>query len=71
MERAAFLSYLTRLVKDGKVVEQQAGDLLRKFDAGDIDDADLPLPLNEAITDLSDADVSIAIGELKAMGINL
>lgn len=69
MSREDFIEYLVRLVADGFVDETEAADLLRRFDAGDIDEDTLPLPLNETITPTTEDDVNKAAIILVTLGI--
>lgn len=69
MNRAEFLAYLTRLVKDRKLTEKDAGQMLRQFDAGEIDENDLPLTLKEAIAPITQTDVDRAMEGLKELGV--
>lgn len=68
MSRAEFLQFLTRLARDDFLTEREAGVLLRRFDRGEIDDALLPLPLAEAITDPTEDDARRALALLLAIG---
>lgn len=70
MDRDAFISLLIRAVKDSTVTEDEARDLLRHFDAGDIqlDEDETPLDLSEAITPVTESDVEKAIRALLTLG---
>lgn len=64
MTRTQFKSMLIRAVQDELLTEDEARTLLRRFDAGEISDADLPLPLSEAIIGANDSDVEKAVTAL-------
>lgn len=70
MNREAFLSLLTRAVKDNNLTEREASDLLRQFDRGEleVDDAETPLDPSEAISPLTDDDVKRAVAALLLLG---
>ena len=67
--RPEFLALLARLVKDRKLTEKEAGALLRQFDAGEIDENDLPLPLKEAIQAIGQGDIDSAMAGLQEFGV--
>jgi hypothetical protein len=71
MNRPEFLALLTRLVKDRKLTEKEAGAMLRQFDNGEIDENDLPLPLKEAIAPITQSDVDRAMEGLRELGVTL
>lgn len=49
MSEREFRAFLIRCVADGLLTEAEAGELLRKFRRGEIDEKALPLPLRDAI----------------------
>jgi hypothetical protein len=53
MDRQVFLDYLERAVIEHFLTEQQAAQLLRRFDDGDLNEEDYPAPLNEVIQESS------------------
>lgn len=69
MKRVDFLLYLIRAVKDNFLTEQDASALLRKFDAGEIDQSMLPIPLDEAITSTTEDDAQKGILALTVLGV--
>lgn len=69
MTRDEFLDYLARAVADEFLSEDEAVELLRKFDAGEIDEKTSPLPLNETITPTTEDDVNRAAIILVTLGI--
>lgn len=70
MNREGFLSLLVRAVKDSLITEGEASDLLRRFDAGEleINEDVTPLEPSEAIQPVTDEDVDAAITALLALG---
>lgn len=64
MNRDEFVDLLARLVADGALSEEGAADLIRRFDAGELDDWDMPLPLQEAIRRPDDALAALALAVL-------
>lgn len=69
MDRDSFLDYLTRAVNESFITEAEAVELLKKFDAGDIDEPMLPLPLDEAVTETTEQDMTSALLVLVTLGI--
>lgn len=67
MNREDFISLLVRAVKDSTITEAEARDLLRQFDAGEIE-VDAPLDPSEAIIPVTDEDVERAIAALLTLG---
>ena len=54
MERTELLDMLERLVREGNLTEQEAGEVLRLWDAGEITSADLPLAPSEGVLGLNE-----------------
>lgn len=69
MSREQFLDYLARCVADNFITEDEAVALLKKFDAGELDEKTLPLPLNKTITETTEDDVKRAALILVTLGI--
>jgi hypothetical protein len=67
MDRDAFINLLVRAVKDSTITEAEARDLLRQFDAREIE-PDAPLDPSEAITPVTDSDIEKAIRALLTLG---
>ncbi len=66
MKRKEFLAYLVRAVKDKFLTEQQASALLRKFDAGEIDESMLPL---DEVIPTTEGDIQKGILALAVLGV--
>lgn len=66
MNREEYLELLSRLVADGLLTEEQAGELLDQFDGGIGAAWDLPLPQERAIRGFQDELTAAAIGALMA-----
>lgn len=53
MTRDEFITRLATLAAEGTITEEEAAELLRKYDAGEITAKDLPVPLSETLRQLS------------------
>lgn len=68
MNREAFLSLLTRAVKDSTLTEAEAIDLLKQYDRGELRIDEDETPTDEPIAPLTDEEVERAIASLLALG---
>lgn len=73
MTRAEFLAFLARAAEDPNIrlTVEEAGALLADFDAGRLTEANLPLPLEEAIQGLTREDLERVAAVLLAAGLLL
>jgi hypothetical protein len=69
MRRDKFLAMLVRMVRSKYLTEGKASELLAKFDRREIDEADLPLPLEEALTTTTQEDMQAAIRDMEAFDL--
>lgn len=71
MTRNQLIELLARLVKEGYVEMEEAHAILARFDAGELEPATLPLPLQEAIEPaVSDEEAALALlGLARALGV--